>query len=64
MIGINIAEQGDGRSTSSMDALSAVVMRFIGEYFSLFAARTIFDIFVSVTRGRRFSFGFASSYAI
>ena len=32
----------DGRSTSSRDALSAIAMRFIDEYFSLFVARTIF----------------------
>ena len=39
---IHMAEYGDGRSTSSRDALSAIAMRFIDEYFSLFAAWTIF----------------------
>ena len=33
---------GDGRSTFSKKALSAIAMRVIDEYFSLFAASTIF----------------------
>ena len=37
-----MAEYGDGRSTSSREALSAIAMRFIDEYFSLFTAWTIF----------------------
>ena len=43
MTEINVAKYGDGRSTSSRDALSAIAMRFIDEYSSLFAAGTIFD---------------------
>ena len=35
---INMVGYGDGRSTSSRVALSAIAMRFIDEYFSLFAA--------------------------
>ena len=41
---INKVEYGDGRSTSSGDALSAIAMRFIDEYFSLFAAWTVFRL--------------------
>ena len=37
-----MAEYGNGRSTSSKDALSATAMRFIEEYFFLFGAWTIF----------------------
>ena len=33
-----MAGYGDGPSTSSKDALSAIAMRFIDDYFSLFAA--------------------------
>ena len=33
-----MAEYGDGRSTSSRNALSAISLRFIDEYFSLVAA--------------------------
>ena len=39
---INMAGYGDGRSTSSRDALSAVATRFTDGYFSLFAVWTIF----------------------
>ena len=35
---INMAEYGDGRSTSPRVALSTTVMRFIDEYLSLFVA--------------------------
>ena len=42
MTEINIAEYGDGRRTSSRDDLSAIAMRFVDEYLSLFAAQTIF----------------------
>ena len=38
---INTAGYEDGRSTSSSEDLSAIAMRFIDEYFSLFAAWTI-----------------------
>ena len=36
-----MAEYGDGRSTSSRDAVSAFAMRFIANNFSSFAALTI-----------------------
>ena len=35
---INMAEYGDGRSTSSRDVLSAITMRLSDEHFSLFTA--------------------------
>ena len=40
-----LAEYGDGRSTSSREALPAIAMRFIDEYFSLFTAWKIFRPF-------------------
>ena len=42
MTKINMAKYGKGRSTSSRNALSAIAVRLIEEYFSLFAAWTIF----------------------
>ena len=50
----NVAEYGDGWSTSSMDALSALAMRFIDEYASLCVQHEPYSaIFISVTRGQR-----------
>ena len=37
-----MAGYGDSQSTSSRDALSAIAMRFIDQFFSLVAAGTIF----------------------
>ena len=39
-----MAEYGAGRPTSSRDALSATAIRYIDEYFSLFAASSIFHL--------------------